>query len=171
MVSSSDFFQGFPNNNCKDFISVQTTMDNTFDCPSCTMEECLFQADIFPLATTARQMYTSFFCLSKLVLFVVGEAGAASSAIAVAAAQAAMATLPMQPGRRGSGTLKAPYAAALGKILSFRVVTRRMGSGIRVLKTRSSRIKILVLFGIRDQHFWIKIWDQLRKKKYLVIFC
>lgn len=52
----------------------------------------------------------------------VGEAGAGSSAIAVAAAQAAMATLPMQPGRRGSGTLKAPYAAALGKILSLRVV-------------------------------------------------
>lgn len=43
----------------------------------------------------------------------VGEAGAGSSAIAVAAAQAAMATLPMQPGRRGSGTLKPPYAAAL----------------------------------------------------------
>ncbi|XP_029185821.1 inhibitor of growth protein 3-like [Acropora muricata] len=48
----------------------------------------------------------------------VGEAGAASSAIAVAAAQAAMATLPMQPGRRGSGTLKAPYAAALGGTLN-----------------------------------------------------
>lgn len=124
-VSSSDYLQGFLRNNCKDFISVPTTRDNTFDCPSCTMEEseCLFQADIFPLATTARQMYTSsFFCLSKLVLFVVGEAGAGSSAIAVAAAQAAMATLPMQPGRRGSGTLKPPYAAALGKILSFRVV-------------------------------------------------
>lgn len=48
----------------------------------------------------------------------VGEGGAGSSAIAVAAAQAAMATLPMQPGRRGSGTLKAPYAAALGGTLN-----------------------------------------------------
>ena len=96
-------------------------MDNTFDCPSCTMEDCLFQADIFPLATTAGKC-TPLFSLSKLVLFMVGEGGAGSSAIAVAAAQAAMATLPMQPGRRGSGTLKAPYAAALGKILSFKVV-------------------------------------------------
>ena len=164
MVSSSDFFQGFPNNNCKDFISVQTTMDNTFDCPSCTMEECLFQADIFPLATTARQMYTSFFCLSKLVLFVVGEAGAASSAIAVAAAQAAMATLPMQPGRRGSGTLKAPYAAALGKILSFRVVTRRMGSGIST-KKKEFKDQNSCSFWDQGSTFWIKIWDQLRKKK------
>ena len=43
-----------------------------------------------------------------------GEVGAGSTAVAVAAAQAAIATLPMQPGRRGSGALKAPYAAALG---------------------------------------------------------
>lgn len=43
-----------------------------------------------------------------------GEVGAGSAAVAVAAAQAAIATLPMQPGRRGTGALKAPYAAALG---------------------------------------------------------
>lgn len=46
--------------------------------------------------------------------YTVGEVGAGSTAVAVAAAQAAIATLPMQPGRRGSGTLKAPYAVALG---------------------------------------------------------
>ena len=45
----------------------------------------------------------------------IGEVGAGSTAVAVAAAQAAIATLPMQPGRRGSGTLKAPYAVALGE--------------------------------------------------------
>ena len=60
-----------------------------------------------------------FLSLSKLVLSVAGEVGAGSSAIAMAACAAATATLPMQPGRRGSGTLKAPYAAALGKILSL----------------------------------------------------
>lgn len=46
-----------------------------------------------------------------------GEVGAGSAAVAVAAAQAAIATLPMQPGRRGSGALKAPYVAALGMFL------------------------------------------------------
>ena len=45
----------------------------------------------------------------------IGEVGAGTTAVAVAAAQAAIATLPMQPGRRGSGTLKAPYAVALGE--------------------------------------------------------
>ena len=46
-----------------------------------------------------------------------GEVGAGSAAVAAAAAQAAIATLPMQPGRRGSGALKAPYAATLGTSL------------------------------------------------------
>ena len=48
-----------------------------------------------------------------------GEVGAGSAAVAVAAAQAAIATLPMQHGRRGTETLKAAYAAALGKILEI----------------------------------------------------
>ena len=55
--------------------------------------------------------------LIPMVLLFPGEVGAGSAAVAVAAAHAAIATLPMQPGRRGTGTLKAPYAAALGKIL------------------------------------------------------
>lgn len=50
--------------------------------------------------------------------YTVGEVGAGSAAVAVAAAHAAIATLPMQPGRRGTGTLKAPYAAALGAPVS-----------------------------------------------------
>lgn len=50
--------------------------------------------------------------------YTVGEVGAGSAAVAVAAAQAAIATLPMQPGRRGTGALKAPYAAALGGTLN-----------------------------------------------------
>lgn len=41
------------------------------------------------------------------------------SAVAVAAAQAVTTTLQMQPGRRASGALKPPYAAALGGCTDF----------------------------------------------------
>ena len=45
-----------------------------------------------------------------------GSVGPGSAAVAVAAHQAVTTTLQMQSGRRGSGALKPPYAAALGKL-------------------------------------------------------
>ena len=54
-----------------------------------------------------------FFFLSS------GSVGAGSAAVAVAAAQAVTTTLQMQPGRRASGALKPPYAAALGGCTDF----------------------------------------------------
>ena len=63
--------------------------------------------------------HTQHVCLFFLFA---GEVGSGSTAVAVAAAQAAIATLPMQPGRRGSGALKAPYVAALGMFLFTAVV-------------------------------------------------
>ena len=48
-----------------------------------------------------------------------GSVGAGSAAVAVAAAQAVTTTLQMQPGRRASGALKPPYAAALGGCTDF----------------------------------------------------
>ena len=44
-----------------------------------------------------------------------GSVGPGSAAVAVAAHQAVTTTLQMQSGRRGSGALKPPYAAALGE--------------------------------------------------------
>lgn len=44
-----------------------------------------------------------------------GSVGPGSAAVAVAAQQAVTTTLQMQSGRRGSGALKLPYAAALGE--------------------------------------------------------
>lgn len=58
-------------------------------------------------------IYTYFFFLSS------GSVGAGSAAVAVAAAQAVTTTLQMQPGRRASGALKPPYAAALGGFTDF----------------------------------------------------
>ena len=46
-----------------------------------------------------------------------GSVGAGSAAVAVAAVQAVNTTLQMQSGRRGSGALKPPYAAALGELI------------------------------------------------------
>lgn len=58
-------------------------------------------------------IYTYIFFLSS------GSVGAGSAAVAVAAAQAVTTTLQMQPGRRASGALKPPYAAALGGCTDF----------------------------------------------------
>jgi len=51
----------------------------------------------------------------KFVSFL-GSVGPGSAAVAVAAHQAVTTTLQMQSGRRGSGALKPPYAAALGEL-------------------------------------------------------
>lgn len=57
-------------------------------------------------------------CVLLLINFVSfpGSVGPGSAAVAVAAHQAVTTTLGMQSGRRGSGALKPPYAAALGEL-------------------------------------------------------
>lgn len=58
-------------------------------------------------------------CVLLLINFVSfpGSVGPGSAAVAVAAHQAVTTTLGMQSGRRGSGALKPPYAAALGELI------------------------------------------------------
>lgn len=73
-----------------------------------------------------------------------GSVGPGSAAVAVAAHQAVTTTLQMQSGRRGSGALKPPYAAALGEFPWNSRNRRIVTSILAVLK-----LFIWCLFSVR----------------------
>lgn len=71
------------------------------------------------LVTLETHVAVNAQCVLLLINFVSfpGSVGPGSAAVAVAAHQAVTTTLGMQSGRRGSGALKPPYAAALGELI------------------------------------------------------